>query len=95
MELNIYNVGDKNYLREYYNNFLGHTVSTINLDHISNNNYNSLKAVKIQELETNINSRNEPRAIPIFNSYLESKAGKAKETYSLQTNATVRCGHQL
>ena len=89
LEVNLYNVGDKNYLREYHNDFVSHTVSEINLNHIENNNYKSLKAVKIQELEVAIDSREEVRAIPIFNSYLESKAGKLQETYSLQTNATA------
>lgn len=89
LETNIDYVGDKHYLRDYHNDFTGHTVSEINLDQIKNNNYTSIKAVKIQELEVNINSREEVNALPVINSYFESKPGKLNETYSILTNSTI------
>ncbi len=89
IEFNMNHVSDKNYLRDYHNDFFGHTVSEVNLDHIKNKNYNSIKAVSIQELENNVDSREEVNAIPVINSYIESKPGKLDETYSLLTNATI------
>lgn len=88
LEFDINNVGDKHYLREYHNDFTGNTVSEINLANIDDNNYNSIKAVKIQELETDIDSREEVNSIPILNSYIQSKPGKLNETYSILTNST-------
>lgn len=82
-------LGDKNYLRDYYNDFIGYKVSQLDLDQIKNNDYNSIKLVKIQELESDVNSKEEPYALPIINSYFESKPGKIQETYSFLTNGTV------
>jgi LPS-assembly protein len=91
IDFDINNVGDKDYLRDYQNNFIGHTVSQVNLDYIKNRDYFSIKTVKIQELEVNQDSEESPFAMPIVNYYKESapQGGLLNQTYSVLGNATV------
>ncbi len=91
LDFNINNVGDKNYLREYHNQFFGYTVSQVNLDYIKDRDYASIKTVKIQELEVNLDGKETPFALPILNYYTESKpqGGLFNQTYSALFNTTV------
>lgn len=91
IDFTIDNTGDKNYLRDYHNNFVGYAVSHINLDHISDRDYASIKTVKMQELEPNIDSTTEPTALPIINLYKEMKPKNSwfNQTYGLLFNSTV------
>jgi len=87
----INNVGDKNYLRDYHNNFIGNTTSEINFDYIKDRDYGSIKTVKIQELEPNANDTKGPLALPIINYSLSSKpqGGFLNQTYLMLFNSTV------
>jgi len=91
LEFNIDNVGDKNYLRDYANQFNGYTTSEINLDYIKDKDYGSIKTVRIQELEVSNDEKEEPLALPILNYYTEKKPEHSQfnQTYSLLTNATI------
>lgn len=85
------NVGDKNYLRDYQNNFIGYKVSQATLDHIDNKNYASISAVRIQELELGHDTTTSPNALPILNYYKEFKpyTGKISPTYGILLNSTT------
>ncbi|MFT6219669.1 MAG: LPS-assembly protein, partial [Rickettsiales bacterium] len=91
LDFSIDNVGDKNYLRDYQNQFLGETTSQINLDYIKDRDYASIKAVRIQELEVNRDENTEPFALPIINAYKEitPKDGLLNQTYSGLFNSTI------
>ncbi|MCE3255360.1 MAG: lptD [Rickettsiaceae bacterium] len=93
LELNFFidNVGDKNYLQDYHNQFVDHTVSEANLNYIKDRNYAEVKTVKIQELGINRDEREEPVALPIINYYVESKAqpGAFQPVYDALLNSTV------
>lgn len=87
----INNAGDKNYLRDYYNLFNGYNISKIDLDYIKDRDYHSVKTVKIQELEIYKDSSQEPIALPIIDSYIETKpqGGIFNHKYSLLSNFTA------
>lgn len=91
VDFNIENVGDKNYLRDYHNQFDGNTLSEVNLDYIKGNDYASIKTVKIQELEVDRNEQEAPFALPIINYRTTSKpqGGLLNQTYSALFNSTV------
>jgi LPS-assembly protein len=91
LDFKIDNVGDKNYLRDYLNQFSGYTTSEINLDYIKNKDYGSIKTVRIQQLEVNRDEKEQPTALPIFNYYTERKPEHSwfNQTYSLLTNTTI------
>lgn len=91
LDFNVDNVGDKNYLRDYKNQFYSHTTSEINLDYIKDKDYSAIKTVKIQELEVNINEKESPIALPILNYYTEKKPENSlfNQTYSLLANSTT------
>ncbi len=91
LDFKIDNPGDKNYLRDYTNQFSGHTISEINLDYIKDRDYGSIKTVRIQELEVNRNEKESPTALPILNYYTETKPEHSwfNQTYSLLTNSTI------
>jgi LPS-assembly protein len=91
LDFNIDNVGDKNYLRDYSNQFYGYTTSEINLDYIKDKDYGAIKTVKIQELEVNLDEKEAPIALPILNYYTEKKPEHSlfNQTYSLLANSTT------
>ncbi|MFT6106267.1 MAG: LPS-assembly protein [Rickettsiales bacterium] len=91
LDFNINSVGDKNYLRDYSNDFLGETYSTINLDQIKDRDYASIKTVRIQDLGVNRDENTEPWALPIINFYKEitPKNGYLNQTYSGLFNSTI------
>ena len=91
IDFNINNVGDKNYLRDYHNQFLGSTTSEANLDYIKDRDYASIKTVKIQELEVGIDGKETPFALPIINYSTSSKpqGGILNQTYLGLFNSTV------
>ncbi len=91
IDFNIDTVGDKNYMRDYKNNFVGYTVSEINLDYIKDDEYAGIKAVRTQELEFNLDEKQAPLALPIIN-YSKSykpKDGMFNQTYGILLNSTT------
>jgi LPS-assembly protein len=90
LDFNIDHVGDKNYLRDYQNGFVGHKVSTINLDYIKDQDYASIKLVETQELEIDRDETTAPMALPIINyvKTIKPKNSSLNETYKLLFNST-------
>jgi LPS-assembly protein len=66
-----------------------HTVSEVGANYIKQRDIYSLKAVSIQELAPDKDDREEPTAVPILNSYIESKPGEFNQRYSLLSNFTA------
>jgi len=89
LEFMVDRVGDKNYLRDYRNNYADHTLTTVNLDYIKSRNYYSAKTVAVQEIGIDRDSSTSPIALPVLNAYIESKPGKHNERYSLLGNSAV------
>ncbi|MFT7087512.1 MAG: LPS-assembly protein [Rickettsiales bacterium] len=90
-DFNINVVGDKNYLRDYHNEFTDNTVSEANLDYIKDRNYGSIKTVGIQELDVDSDEREAPLALPIINYLFTSKpqGGTFNQTYLALFNSTI------
>lgn len=89
VEFDVFHVGDKNYQRDYHNDYRDHTTSTANVDYIKGRNYYSAGLMSIQELDLNQDSTLQPTAAPILNAYKESKPGSYNERYSIAANSTV------
>ncbi len=91
INFDINNVGDKNYLRDYNNQFVGNTTSEINFDYIKDREYAAIKTVKIQELEIGVDGKEAPFALPIINYSTASKpqGGLLNQTYSALFNSTI------
>jgi LPS-assembly protein len=84
-------VGDRDYGRDYHFDYItNYTLSHVNLDNIKGRDYQSVKLIKIQELENEDYQRAEPFIVPI-NSYIETKpnSGNFKEKFALTSNATT------
>ncbi len=82
-------VYDRNYLRDYHNNYLGYTLSKTNLDYINGRSYHAVRMVKIQELEDPALEGASPLILPIVDSHIETKPLFFKEKFSLTSNATT------
>jgi LPS-assembly protein len=89
LNLNINHVGDKEYLRDYKSDFTDHTVSDIAFINHKIRRYFSAKAVNIQELSVNEDRKTSPLALPILESYIESKPKYFNTKYSLLSNLTT------
>jgi LPS-assembly protein len=89
LDFNVNDVYDRNYLRDYHNNYLGYTLSKVNLDYIKGRSYQSVKFIKIQELEYPTLEKASPLIFPIFDSHVETKPLFFKEKLALTSNAAV------
>ena len=89
LEFSLDRAGDKNYLRDYRNNYVDHTLTMVNLDYIKNRNYYSAKTVAVQEIGIDRDSSTSPTALPVLNAYVESKPGLFNQRYSLLANSTI------
>ncbi len=88
LDFSIDTVGDKNYLRDYYNNYTNYTLSKVNVDYIYKRSYHSIKTIRIQELEA-VNDRAAPLVLPMIDSHIETVPLSFKEKFALTSNATV------
>lgn len=82
-------VYDRNYLRDYHNNYVGYTMSKANLDYIYRRDYYSLQTIKFQELENASEEKSAPTILPMVDGHVESKPGIWKEKYALTSNITT------
>ena len=89
LEFVVDRVEDKDYLRDYRNNYVDNTLTTVNLDYIKNRNYYSAKTVAVQEIGIDRDSSTAPIALPVLNAYVESKPGAFNQKYSILGNSTV------
>ena len=91
LDFKINYVGDKDYLRDYGNQFDDYTISEAKLDYIKNKDYASLKTVEIQDLTLDNDGSESLTALPIIDYYTETKPknGWFNQTYSLLSNSTI------
>ncbi len=82
-------VYDRNYLRDYHNNYVGYTMSKANLDYIYRRDYYSLKTIKFQELENAADEKSAPTIFPMVDAHIESRPGAWKEKYILTSNTNI------
>jgi LPS-assembly protein len=82
-------VFDRNYLRDYYFSYTNHTLSKINLDYIKGREYQAIKTIRIQELESVAGEKAAPWILPSIDSHIETKPFFFKEKFSLTSNATA------
>ncbi len=87
LDFAINNVGDRNYYRDYNFNYVGYTVSRVNLDYIHGRDYHAIKTIRIQELEFPTAEKSAVTALPELDSYIESKPRLFNERFSLSSNA--------
>ncbi len=89
LDFKINTVNDPNYLRDYYNDFLNHTLSKVNLDYIKGREYHSIKTIRIQELELFQDQASAPLILPSIDSHIETKPQLFNEKFILTSNTTV------
>lgn len=89
LDFSVDTVNDPNYLRDYYNNYLNHTLSKVNLDYINGRNYHSIKTIRIQELELLNNQESAPLILPLIDSHIETKPLLFNEKFILTSNTAV------
>ena len=82
-------VYDRDYLRDYTNNFIGYTTSKANLDYIYKRDYYAVKAIKFQELENATTEKAAPAIFPMVDGHIESKPMANKSKFSLTSNITT------
>lgn len=82
-------VYDRNYLRDYHSNYVGYTMSKINLDYIYQRDYYSVKAIKFQELENPVTEKSAPTILPMIDAHIETKPMAWKEKFALTSNVTT------
>jgi len=82
-------VGDRNYLRDYYFNYLNYTTSKANFDYIKERDYYAIKTIKIQELEDKATEDEAPLVLPSIDTHTETKPQSYKEKYVFSSNTTV------
>ncbi|NBV05840.1 MAG: LPS-assembly protein LptD [Proteobacteria bacterium] len=89
LDFDINDVYDRNYLRDYHNNYVGYTQSKINVDYIHRRDYYAVKVVKFQELENPITEKAAPTIFPMIDSHIETGPMSWKEKYALTSNVSV------
>ncbi len=82
-------VYDRNYLRDYHSNYVGYTMSKVNLDYIYQRDYYSVKAIKFQELENPVTEKASPTILPMIDAHVETKPMAWKEKFALTSNVTT------
>jgi LPS-assembly protein len=89
LDFEINDVYDRNYLRDYRNDFVGFTMSKANLDYIYRRDYYAIKAIKFQELENAEIEKSAPLILPIIENRIESKPFFFNEKIALSSNIAV------
>jgi len=89
LDFTLNTVGDRNYLRDYHNNYESYTLSRLNVDYIKGRSYHAIKTIKIQELEDANLQKSAQIVLPTIDSHIETKPFIAKEKFALTSNATV------
>lgn len=89
LDFDLNTVGDRNYLRDYYFNYLNYSISKVNLDYIHGRDYYSIKSIRIQELEYSDSEKSAPFILPSIDSHIESKPRFFKEKFALTSNFTA------
>lgn len=89
LDFAINTVGDRNYLRDYHQNYLNYTLTKLNVDYIKGRSYHSVKTIRIQELESLTTQKQAPFILPSIDSHIETKPFFFKEKFALTSNATV------
>lgn len=82
-------VYDRNYLRDYHSDYIGYTVSKVNLDYIHKRDYYAVKTIRFQELETASTEKAAPTIMPMIDSHIESKTLSNKTKFALTSNMTT------
>lgn len=81
------NVYDRNYLRDYHNNYTNYTTSKVNVDYIYRRDYFAVKAIKFQELENITKEKEAPTILPMVDSHIETKPNDMwKGKFALTSN---------
>lgn len=88
LDFAINTVSDRNYLRDYHFNYVGYTVSKVNLDYIKGRDYYAAKVIQFQELEDATTQYSAPFVFPQLDSHIESKPFFFKEKLILTSNVT-------
>ena len=88
-DFSVNTVSDRNYLRDYYFNYLNYTSTKVNLDYINGRNYNSIKTIRFQELENSSSEKAAPWVLPVIDSRIESKPLPWKGKFALNSNSAV------
>ncbi|MDX2083482.1 MAG: LPS assembly protein LptD [Rickettsiales bacterium] len=86
LDFTVNNVYDRNYLRDYHNNYAGYTMSKINADYIYQRDYFSVKTMRFQELENPLTEKASPIILPMIDSHIETKPLGAGEKFALTSN---------
>jgi LPS-assembly protein len=89
LDFNANTLGDRNYSRDYYNNYQAYTMSRVNLDYINTRSYHAVKTIRFQELEYASLQHSAPLILPTIDSHIETVPLGFKEKFALTSNATV------
>lgn len=85
---NVNNVSDKDYLRDFENNYLSNTTSRASLDYINNRTYLATSFLRFQELEDQTLKNRTPYIIPQIDFEKQLKSIFYKEKYQITSNFT-------
>lgn len=80
-------ISDRNYSRDYHNDYVGYTVSAVNLDYINTRDYYAIRTIRIQELENIADQA--PLILPSIDSHIESKPQNFNQKFVLTSNLTA------
>ncbi len=89
MDFVLNKVYDRDYLRDYNNNYIGYTMSKINADYIYRRNYFAAKAIEFQELENPVTEKAAPTVLPMLDYHVESKPTKNKYKFAFSSNVAA------
>ncbi len=89
MDFILNDVYDRDYLRDYHNNYIGYTMSKVNVDYIYRRDYYAVKTIKFQELENPVTEESAPTILPMIDSHIETKPMAWKEKFSLTSNTAA------
>lgn len=88
LDFDINTISDRDYMRDYHFTYWAYSLSTVDLHRIKGRDYQTIKTVRIQELENTAYQNAAPLVMPSFDSHIETKPIFGKEKIALTSNVT-------